>query len=423
MKLYAHQQKIIDDDPKQALLALGTGGGKTLVGLCLARQRTFVVVAKQQKLDRTWEENDARFGLNRDITVMSKEDFRRDWEILGPCHTLIIDECHYVLGMLPDTKQVRGMEVPKTSQMYEAVRGYLKKWKPERFYPASATPCAKAMNVYALGILLGRRWNFYEFRNRYYIKKKIGWRTIWIQRTDEKSKNELAMLIRSFGYTGQLSDWFDVPEQLKIEKKFNLSADQQKAIKEIVKMEADPMTARTKQRSIENGVLYTDEVTAVSDKVDKMKRVTKLFANDKLEYIVERAAEFKKILIFAAYTGQVEMIHDRLKEEGYNVSMLTGKVKNRGDVVKAAEAADSAIVVAQAGISSGYELKSFNVMIFASKSWKVLDYTQGLGRFLRADNLQKNLYIHLITSGGVDEDCHKAIISGHDFQERIYESY
>ena len=421
MKLYDHQKKIVDDDPKKALIALGTGGGKTLVSLKLSRNRILTIVPKQQKLDATWERNDREFGTNCDLTVVTKEEFRRDWETYERFDTVIVDECHYMLGMLPDMKQVKGIEVPKTSQMFDALRKYIFKHNPERLYMVSATPAAKAMNVFALGMIFGKKWNFYEFRNRYYIKKKMGYRTIWIQRNSEKIKEELATLIRGFGYTGQLSDWFDVPQQVHIEKHFALSDDQKKAIKEVVKTEADPMTARTKRRSIENGVLYSDEVFAISAKEDRMKKVTKLFANEKLEYIVDRAQEFKKMLIFAAYTGQVHQIADRLKEEGYNVSTLTGQTKNRGDVIKNAEAADQMFVVAQSGISSGYELKSFRVMVFASKSWKVLDYTQGLGRFLRADNLNKNLYIHLITSGGVDEDCHKAILDGHDFQERIYE--
>ncbi len=421
MKLYDHQKKIIEADPKKALIALGTGGGKTLVCLCLGKKRTLIVVAKQQKLDKTWEQNNEKFGVNRDITVVSKEEFRRDWQTYDAYDTLIVDECHYMLGMLPDMRVVKGVEVPKTSQMFDSLRGYIRKHDPERIYLASATPAAKAMNVFALGMIFGKKWNFYEFRNRYYIKKKIGYRSIYLQRSDEKSKNELATLIRNFGYTGQLSDWFDVPEQVPLEKYFSLSEEQKKAIKEVVKTEADPMTARTKQRSIENGVLYSDEVFAINAKEDRMKKVTKLFPNDKLEYIVERAQEFKKMLIFAAYTGQVHQIAERLKEEGYNVSTLTGQTKNRGDVIKNAEEAEQMFVVAQSGISSGYELKSFRVMVFASKSWKVLDYTQGLGRFLRADNLHKNLYIHLITKGGVDQACHESILDGHDFQERIYE--
>ena len=51
-----------------------------------------------------------------------------------------------------------------------------------------------------------------------------------------------------------------------------------------------------------------------------------------------------------------------------------------------------------------------------------MDYEQSLGRVLRANHLKKNLYIHLIVEG-CDKDCHDAIMSGVDFQEKINFKY
>jgi superfamily II DNA or RNA helicase len=180
------------------------------------------------------------------------------------------------------------------------------------------------------------------------------------------------------------------------------------------------MSTRTKIRTIENGCLYGTEVEQVDEKTDRMVRGSKTFSSEKIDYILERAEEFPKILIFANYTAQVHAIKEALEKEGYNVLTLTGETADRSTVVERAEKAEACIVIAQSGISAGYELKSIPCVIFASKSNKFLDYDQGLGRVLRADALKKNLYIHLVVKGGYDEDCHDTIMSGKDFQEKIH---
>jgi hypothetical protein len=77
------------------------------------------------------------------------------------------------------------------------------------------------------------------------------------------------------------------------------------------------------------------------------------------------------------------------------------------------------VVIAQSQISEGYELKTFRCTVFASKSAMSEDYIQAMGRTLRADALHKNLFVHLVVKGGADERCHKTILSGKDFQERL----
>ncbi len=149
-----------------------------------------------------------------------------------------------------------------------------------------------------------------------------------------------------------------------------------------------------------------------------MVNKTVLFKSHKIDYIIERAIEFPKLLIFANYTAQINEIARQLREEGYTVSTLTGKTKDRTFIKKVDESPEPHIIVAQCAISAGYQLPSFPCMIFASKSWQFVHYEQAMGRILRSDHLKKNLYIHLVVNG-VDSDCHEAILSGADFQERL----
>ena len=417
--LYDHQKKVIKEDRKKCGLFLGTGAAKSRTALELAEGSTLVICPKQQREDRTWEREDEKWDTKKKLTVISKEDIRRDWAILPAFDTVIIDECHYNLGVLPQLVQRKGVQFPKTSQIFEATRLYLQNHPPKRFYLLSATPVSKPMNLWAIATLLGQKWDFLRFRSKYYTEVRIGgMRRIWMPKKDEESKKQLALLVQKFGYTGGLNDFFDVPEQTHKVVEIELGVEQKKAIIDIQFEEADPLVRRARQRTIENGVLYGKKIEEISKTTDRMSNETKIFPSKKIDYILERAIEFPKLLVFANYTAQINEIAKALRDEGYTVSTLTGQTKDRTFIKKVDDSPAPHIIVAQCSISSGYELPSFPCVIYASKSWKYLDYEQSLGRVLRSNHLKKNLYIHLIVEG-CDKECHKTVMSGQDFAERL----
>jgi superfamily II DNA or RNA helicase len=420
MQIYEHQKKVIEEDPKKCLIAFGTGGGKTFTCLLLAKGKTLVICPKQQKIDHTWEDNASKFKIQIDLTVVSKEEFRRDEKKLERFDTVIIDECHTILGVSPETRQRKGVTVPKASQLFDATVNFIKRTNPERLYLASATPVTNPMHLYAILILLGHRINFYEFRERYYTQRKMGYRIIWTPRNTKELRQRLADKTRAIGYTGKLADWFDVPEQTHTTIYVELSKEQREAITELENTEADPMGLRARTRAIENGVLYGMDVFSEDSTTDIIRRSTRYFKNEKLEEIRILVSEFPKILIFAAYTGQIEAIRKYLVESGCNhVKTVTGETRDRSTIFKEVEKAEEATLICQASISSGYELPSFPCVVFASKSYSYKDFEQGIGRVLRANAIKKNLYVHLVVKDGVDHDCHKAIMLGQDFQERL----
>jgi len=420
INFYDIQKQIILDDKLMFGIFLGTGVGKTLPALVLGQGRILVVCPKQQKLDETWQKNNLKFNLGKDVTVVSKEEFRRDWDILDRFDTVIFDEGHNMLGVLPETRQRKKISIPKTSQIFEAALSYIQKHKPTRFYIATATPVAKPMNVWAIAKLFGKNWDFFKFRSTFYFPAMMGRRQIWLPRKDEVTQQRLALAIQKMGYTGGLSDFMDVPAQTPITVKIALSADQKRAIKTLEDEEADPMVRRARIRTIENGVLYGKKIERVSDKEDKMVKDTVLFKNGKLDYILERAQEFPKLFIFAAYTAQVNMIADFLEKKlDYKVMTVTGQTKDRGTIFEDFEKLDRGVIIVAAQICEGYRTPSAPCMIFASKSNRFVHFDQGKGRILDGQHLKKNLYIHLVVPGGPDEDCHNSIMGGADFQEKL----
>ena len=59
-------------------------------------------------------------------------------------------------------------------------------------------------------------------------------------RGTKECKEKLVELIKKMGYTGKLSDWFDVPEQTHEVVHFGLTQEQKNKIKEIDTEEAEP---------------------------------------------------------------------------------------------------------------------------------------------------------------------------------------
>lgn len=419
------QQTIVDDDKPKVGIFLGTGVGKTLTALLLTRRTklntTLVIAPKQQMLDETWQKNDKKFGIGNKIDVINYDMFWRKPELWKQYGSVVLDEGHRALGVMPETRQRNRVQIPKASKIHEAIVEYLHKHPPERFYVCTATPMGKPMNVYALGRLFGKNWDFFKFRSAFYFKTMMGRREVWMPKKDEATRQRLVLAVQSLGYTGGLQDFMDVPEQTHRDVSIPLTDEQKKALKELEQDEADPLVRRSRMRTIENGLLYAKAIESISDKEDRLMAYTKEYKNGKLEYILDLAdsGEFKKIFIFAAYTAQVHRIAAELETRGHSVRSVTGQTKGRGTIFEELEAMPTGIAVVASQICEGYRVPSAPCMIFASKSNRFVHYDQGKGRILDGQHLKKNLYLHLVVPGGADEDCHESIMSGQDFQEKL----
>lgn len=412
--LYEHQKKIVDADPKRTGLFLGTGSGKTRIALLLSRGSTLVICPKTQKEDMNWEREAASLDLRIPITVISKESFRRDHVSLQAFDTVIVDECHTVLGMTPNTRQRNRVTIPKSSQLYEALIEYLNRTQPLRVYLCTATIAKSPMTVYAAAQVLLRpdvTGSFYDFRDRFYQKLPMPGREVYIAKSDTHSKDALARLVRSIGYTGRLEDYFDVPEQTHRVVNIPLTILQEKRIKELPFEYPDPIVRIGKQNQVENGVLAGDEFSAAES-----------FPTNKIDKILELSEEFSKLVVFAKYTNQILALKSALVSAGKTVFTLAGDTKDRGSLMEQAKLSSSYIFIAQSQISAGWELPDCPVMVFASKTFSFVDLEQSYGRIQRANHIKPNLYIHLVShyKGSIDQSVHNCVMNKKDFSDRIY---
>lgn len=409
MELYDHQKKILNEDPKKCGLFLGTGSAKTAIALHLAYGKTLVIAPKTQKEDRNWEREKEKWGLSIDLTVISKETLRKEAKNIERYNTIIVDEAHTALGVTPNIRWKNKQPIPKTSQLFEELYSYIKRTSPERIYLCTATIVKSPMTVWGATKILGLDFDFYKWRNYFYTKLPMPGREVWVPKKDKEVKEKLASIVKKMGYVGRLEDYFDVPDQTFKTIYLELKEEQKERIKELKTEYPDPIVYIGKRHQIENGVLSGDEFSN-----------PEYFSNEKMDKIVELSEEFSRIIIFAKYRSQIEQIASRMHKEGKKVFILTGDTKDRGKLIFEANNSEEYVFIAQAQISAGWEIPKCPVMLFASMTYSYVDYAQGLGRILRANNLKKNLYIHLIVKGGIDEAVYKNIINKQDFDEKLY---
>lgn len=406
---FAHQQKIIDEDPVRTGFWLGTGSSKTRIALDLARGKTLVIAPKTQVDDDNWGRENAKWGCDVDLTTITFDIFKRDHATLPRFDTVIVDEAHGMLGITPNTRWRKKVEISKASQRYEALEAYLERTQPERLYLCTATIMKSPMTVYAALKLLGHERHFYAWRHLYYTKLPMPGREVYVPKKDDQVKDWLAKEVRDAGYVGRLQDFFDVPEQTFKTEHIELTEAQKKRIVQLRTEYPEPIVRIGKQHQVENGVLNSDGFSAVEH-----------FDNGKIDRIVELAAEFPRMVVFAKYTHQIFDIQDALTEAGFTTLTLTGDTKDRGAVIKEANELKQCVFIAQAQISAGWELPEYPVMVFASRTYSFVDYDQALGRIQRANHIKKNLYINLVVKKGIDEAVDKSLENKQDFAERVY---
>ncbi len=408
--LFDHQKKIIQEDKKWIGLFLSTGSGKTRTALLLARGETLVICTKTLYEDKNWEREAEKLNLiDCYISVLSKEMFKKLAPTLPKFKTIIVDEAHTALGVTPNVRYKNKVAVPKASQLFEALDDYVKRTQPERLYLVTATPVRSPMTVWAIARIFGKNFDFFNWRREFYTKLPMPGREVYVPKTDSAAKNKLAKVVQAFGYTGRLSDYFDVPDQTYRTIYLELTETQKTRIKALRLEYPEPIVLLGKRHQVENGVLSGNEFSA-----------PETFENQKLDKILELAEEFPRMVIFVKYTAQIAQIATAFDKTDKKVFILDGSTKERGKLIKEANECHYGVFIAQAQVSAGWELPEWPVMVFASMSYSVVDRVQGEGRILRANKLKKNLYIDLVVRGGIDEAVHKSIMNKQDFNERIY---
>lgn len=396
-KLYKHQIDFLKQNPHRSALIHSCGTGKTRTAIEWAKlEGTPTLVICPKALTTNWQREGKKWGFH--VTVMSKEEFRRDSpRMLGTnIKQVIIDECH------------NGFLTPLfKSQMSKALRSFLKKTRVNRVLLLTATPyTASPWNIFNLAYYCGQEWNYKAFEQTFFNFVRMGPRMIPVAKKGSEVK--LAKLLKKFASVVSIEECVDVPPQVFETEIFELLPVQEKEINKAY--DPLPIVRFTKAHQVASGVIKGNEY--VEDRMD--------IPNLKDERILSLCEENEKVIVVCRYNLQIdhlrELLTSKLKKP---IFVIRGDVKDRDAVIQQAEKSPRAVVLIQAACSAGYELPSFGLMVFASMDFSFVNYKQMQGRILRINNLHKNVYLHLVC-GEVDVAIMEAMDRKEDFDMELY---
>jgi len=382
----------LNKNPKRIALVWETGTGKTIAGIMLAdRHSSRTLVICPLGLKEKWKRDLDKHGTMK-YQVMSKEEFRRDWEITPEYSAVIVDEAHYFFGM--------------KSQMSEALRAYFKLWNtPARYLLTATAYRSTPWDVYVMMILLGYHPSWNRFSVMFFYQVLMGGRRILMPKPN--IEEPLAEVVGRMADIVKLEECVDVPPQIFETEYFELTKEQKKAIKD----NYDPVAIvqYSKEHQICGGTLkedYEDDKAFPTHKIDRLKAL---------------AYENKRMIVVCRYVAELNRLADQFPGTGY---ILSGDMpaKNRQNLLDKLEKEGEYVLFVSAAICEGWELQNCRLMVFYSYDFSLKAYIQMQGRIRRINNLQKNVYLSLICKDTIDEEVYKNIVEKKmDFHMAIYD--
>ncbi len=323
--------------------------------------------------------------------VVTKEEFRRDYKILARYEAFIFDEAHHASN-------------PK-AQLTKACYYYLKKHNPKYRWLATGTPYRSSpMNIFGLGKLLGKDWDYWKFFNEFFMMIPMGGRSVPVLKKNMEAK--LEGYVRSMGITLLLEDCEDVETMEPVIKQevFEFTPEQKAAVEAIE--DATPIARFTKIHAIEQGYVPGDEYVEPVD--------LRCHKNLMVEIM---GKVLKKFAIVCRFTHQIHAFEKMFSDR--KVFVINGATKDRHAFVEEIKVTDNCIVILQASCSEGFDLSSMDHMIFASLSFSHSDHTQMKDRIVNMEKPKVNRYYYLI-GGIVDAAVYKNVMVKQDFHYQIF---
>jgi hypothetical protein len=395
MELYKHQQEFLAANPNKSALVWSCGTGKTRTAIEWTNKHGSCLVICPKALKINWKREVSKWSKGGVYKIITKEEFRRDWESIGFYGQVIADEIH------------NGFLTPHfKSKMSKALRSYLKKNNIPRVLLLSATVYTSSpWNIYNLAYYLGHKLDWVKFSFTFFDQIRMGPRIVPVAK--KGCEVALAKLTKSIASVVDIADCMDAPLQLHTDPEyFALTKIQEKAIKDAY--DPLPIVRFTRQHEIENGVLVGNKFA--SDEI---------YDCDKNTRIVDLCEENPKIAIVCRYNAQIDVLAQLLKKHAPII--IRGDVKDRDTACRTAEMASMAVVLIQADCGLGFELPSFPVCVFASMSYSYTSKKQMEGRFLRMNFPSRTTFIYLLTEGdSIDQAIYDCMLKKEDFSIALY---
>lgn len=371
--LYAHQQRFIAKNPDRALLVWETGTGKTVAACEWIKKRkgrrTLILCPKS--IVEKWERDLEEWGAKADVVSMSQMG-KIPWELYN---SLVLDEGQNFASPL-----FGGGRSLRTTAVYE----YLRVHKNVHVLVLTATPVRSTpWNIHTLGAFIGKFWEIKSFRNEYFYFTDMFGRWHWEKKTGWQK--EIRPKVHEIADIVLMQDCVDVPVQSERVVKIPWSESDEKMLDMTYK---EPAAEWHTRHRAENTRKKFDVLMGILD-------------------------GYRKAIVVCNYTEQIDNYKTWIGEDR-QVFVLDGRTKDQDAVITAAKESEDCIFIVQASMGAGFDAAEFSVVIFASMSFRYVDYVQMKGRVKRINNLHANLFIYLL-GGKCDIAVFDTIQKGKDF--------
>lgn len=332
MKPLPHQQRIIDLNPKKAILNWEMRTGKTLPATIWIDQphragNTFIITKKSNK--KSWQ------AMNTKATVLTKEEFKKHAQNISNPTAIVVDELHHFASAL---------FVRPRSQLATALYTLLKDNPDCHFLGLTATPVRNSP------------WSFHTLLC--YIGVYIPWKE-W--------RSEFFELVHMpfMKFPGWLpkSNWRELMVPY-VEKYTDIVA-----LKDVVDT-LPPVTSRIvkiKQKPYHkpHDELVTWHDEHLWEQQNKYKEILEL--------------GYKKIIVVAYYTDQLDELATHLAKEK-PVFVLDGRTRDPEAVIAQAQQSFECYLLVQSGCGEGWDGHQFGAMVFCSMDHTYVSNVQMHGR-------------------------------------------
>lgn len=395
MALFNHQRRLLLQNPTRTALVWETGTGKTRTSIEWADPKGTVLIICPKGLVTNWHREIAKWAKHPlSFTVMSKENFRKDWDTLEKYDAVIIDEVHYFLGI--------------KSQMHKNLCKYLKRHAIQYRLGLSATVyMSTPLNIMALGRILGYdgyEWSYPYYMQHFFVQVAMGNRLVSVIRAN--AEEEVSEIVNSISSVVKLADCADVPEDNTVVEYFALNKDQERAIKNLTDIQH--IVRWTKTHQICGGTLKGDEYTPAVE-----------FTSQKIDRLKSLALEHKKLIVVCRYNHELDMLQKQFPNR--KTFLINGSVQDKQSVLDEANKTSDCILFVNAACSEGWSASTFDTMVFYSYDFSLKNYIQMKGRIQRINALQKCNYISLVIDDTIDQDVWESVtVNKTDFHMGIY---
>lgn len=282
--------------------------------------------------------------------------------------------------------------------------------------------------------------SFYAFRNKYAIMGGFDKHQI----VGYREMDDLIQKEHSIAYRVTKEEALDLPEQT-FENRYIQFSDADRKVYEQLKRDSyaelesgGEVTAPTvltkllRLQQLTGGFLRLDDT-------DHPKQVNHAKVDALMEIVSDCVDANQKLVVFARFTSEIDLIADALKKAKVSFGMIDGRTttEHKTDRVTGAEIPSRSEVVQDfqtnpkttvflaqiqtAGL--GITLHAASVAVFYSLDFNYANYVQALARIHRIGQHRPCTYIHLLVEKSVDEKVLKAISVKDDLAKTIVDNW